>query len=126
MRRRVLVLASVGLLAGLLAVIPGPGPTAPAAASRPRCSSTGSGTTVDGTISDLDGDRLLEAGPGEAPILLGFDAGERFGSQCRELLSFLQLTDFQMVDEESPGRVEFLDATQQVPGAAPFSAAYRP
>src|SRR3712207_1766025 len=31
-----------------------------------------------------------------------------------------------MVDEESPGRVEFLDGTQRVPGLQPFSAAYRP
>src|SRR3712207_97377 len=31
-----------------------------------------------------------------------------------------------MVDEESPGRVEFLDGTQRVKRAQPFSAAYRP
>src|SRR3712207_9061809 len=31
-----------------------------------------------------------------------------------------------MVDEESPGRVEFLDGSQRIPFASPFSAAYRP
>ena len=37
------------------------------------------------------------------------------------LLTFGQLTDFQLVDEESPARVEFLDKV-----GPPFTAAYRP
>jgi metallophosphoesterase (TIGR03767 family) len=41
-------------------------------------------------------------------------------------LNFLQLSDFQMIDEESPGRVEFLDGSQRIPGLQPFSSAYRP
>ncbi len=36
------------------------------------------------------------------------------------------MSDFQTVDEESPGRVEFLDGSQRLPGLQPFSAAYRP
>ncbi|MDX6572433.1 MAG: hypothetical protein QOC86_1589, partial [Gaiellales bacterium] len=41
------------------------------------------------------------------------------------ILNFLQLSDFQDADEESPGRVEFLDQTQQPP-VSPVNAAYRP
>ena len=46
--------------------------------------------------------------------------------QRRRSSTSLQLSDFQIVDEESPGRVEFLDTTQRAPGLNPFSAAYRP
>jgi len=42
------------------------------------------------------------------------------------IVNFLQLSDFQTVDEESPARVEWLDATQRIPGLQPFNAAYRP
>ena len=47
-----------------------------------------------------------------------FGAGERrhLGPGA-SILNFLQLSDFQMVDEESPARVESLDTTQRVPGA---------
>jgi metallophosphoesterase (TIGR03767 family) len=126
MRRRTL-LVTIVLLGGLLGFAPGPDAT-PAAATRPGCRpGASSGTTADATIDDVDGDGLLETAPGQRHVLLGFDEGQTFtAAGCRELLSFLQLTDFQMVDEESPARVEFLDTTQQVPGAAPFSAAYRP
>jgi 3',5'-cyclic AMP phosphodiesterase CpdA len=92
-------------------------------------------TTAERTIQDCDGDNLLEYAPGEPHVLFGPPSGEegctpsagadlpRDGSV---LLNFLQLTDFQMVDEESPGRVEFIDGSQRAPGAQPFSAAYRP
>ena len=127
MRRRSLALATTGMLGGLLAVAPGPVTPEPAAANHQQCTPTGaSGTTAEATIDDVDDDGLLEAAPGQSPVPLGFTDGDALGEACRPLVSFLQLTDFQMVDEESPGRVEFLDATQQVPGAAPFSAAYRP
>ena len=89
---------------------------APAAAA-PR-------STVERTIQDLDGDHLLEYGPGEDYVVLG---GPDDFRPPREgsILNFLQLSDFQIVDEESPARVEFFDTTQRGP-FNPFSAAYRP
>ena len=96
-------------------------------------------TTAQRTIQDCDGDNLLEYAPGEPHVLFGSpSSGEDCASQAARagrdddghdaavLLNFLQLTDFQMVDEESPGRVEFVDGSQRAPGAQPFSAAYRP
>ena len=81
-------------------------------------------TTVSETIQDRDGDNLLEPAPGESYTIYG--ARSNFRPPRRgSILNFLQLSDFQMVDEESPARVEFLDWTQR--GAFnPFSAAYRP
>ena len=116
----------------------------------------GAQTTVQRTIQDCDGDNLLEFAPGEPHILFGSpfpppgegcrsrdeDSDRRGGhgghgddddddddeghGRKSSLLNFLQLTDFQMVDEESPGRVEFVDGSQRAPGLQPFSAAYRP
>jgi metallophosphoesterase (TIGR03767 family) len=101
--------------------------TAASAVAAPR------DTTVR-TISDRDGDNLLEYGPGEDHCVFttaltappdcpaaAFDRG-----RPRSILHFLQLSDFQIVDEESPARVEAVDTTQRLPGASPFSAAYRP
>ncbi|MGH2743341.1 MAG: hypothetical protein ACRDN8_12845, partial [Thermoleophilaceae bacterium] len=82
-------------------------------------------TTVERTIQDRDADNLLEYAPGEPHTVFGAGPGFR-PPRNGSILNFLQLTDFQMVDEESPGRVEQLDTTQRVPGANPFSAAYRP
>jgi hypothetical protein len=82
-------------------------------------------TTVTLTIQDTDDDRLLEHAPGEPYVVIGRQQGfrpPRHGS----ILNFLQLSDFQMVDEESPGRVEFLDTTQQGGAFRPFGSAYRP
>src|SRR5919106_6561922 len=82
-------------------------------------------TTVTLTIQDTDDDRLLEHAPGEPYVVIGRPQGfrpPRHGS----ILNFLQLSDFQMVDEESPGRVEFLDTTQQGDAFRPFGSAYRP
>jgi 3',5'-cyclic AMP phosphodiesterase CpdA len=81
-------------------------------------------TTVERTIQDTDGDNLLEFAPGEAHVVFG-DASRFEPTSQRSILNFIQLTDFQMVDEESPARVEFLDTTQRGP-FNPFSAAYRP
>jgi 3',5'-cyclic AMP phosphodiesterase CpdA len=95
-------------------------------------------TTVQRTIQDCDGDNLLEYTFGEEHVPFGspFDdegctRGAREGEELQlpnpaSILNFLQLSDFQTVDEESPGRVEFLDGTQRAPGLQPFSAAYRP
>src|SRR3954453_2408215 len=81
-------------------------------------------TTVQRTIRDVDGDNLLEYAPGEDYTVL--PPGSQAPARPQSLLNFLQLSDFQTVDEESPGRVEFVDATQRAPGLQPFSAAYRP
>jgi hypothetical protein len=96
-------------------------------------------TTVQRTIRDCNGDNLLEFTNGEPYIDL---AGSSSGSQdsCNadgsgsvphlpqnaSILNFLQLSDFQTVDEESPGRVESVDTTQRAPGLNPLNAAYRP
>ena len=82
-------------------------------------------TTLERTIQDTDGDNLLEYAPGEAYTVVGAPVGFR-PPKRGSLLNFLQLSDFQAVDEESPARVEFLDTTQRVSGLNPFSAAYRP
>ena len=94
-------------------------------------------TTTARTIQDCDGDNRLEPAPGERHVDPGAPPPE--GEACSNdgtrpvrlpetasLLNVLQLSDFQLVDEESPARVEFLDSTQRAPGLNPFSAAYRP
>src|SRR3954463_16445189 len=96
-------------------------------------------TTVQRTIRDCNGDNLLEFTNGEPYIdLAGSSSGspdscdaDRSGSvpplpQPASILNFLQLSDFQIADEESPGRVEAVDTTQRAPGLNPVSAAYRP
>jgi 3',5'-cyclic AMP phosphodiesterase CpdA len=93
-------------------------------------------TTVQRTIQDCDGDNLLEYTFGEQPVTFGSpftsqgcaDDGAQSPHlpQTASIVNFLQLSDFQTVDEESPGRVEFLDGSQRAPGLQPFSAAYRP
>ncbi|CAA9479147.1 MAG: hypothetical protein AVDCRST_MAG17-46 [uncultured Solirubrobacterales bacterium] len=93
-------------------------------------------TTVERTIEDRDGDDLLEYAPGEDHT--GASNLPAARNECEDrrepgfqlprscsIFHFLQLSDFQMVDEESPGRVEFFDTTQRGP-FNPFSSAYRP
>jgi 3',5'-cyclic AMP phosphodiesterase CpdA len=108
MFRRVLI---VGVVALGLVPVAGPAGAVPVE------------TTVR-TIQDLDNDNFLEFAPGEDHIVL--DGPEGFQPpQDGSIINFLQMSDFQMVDEESPARVEFLDTTQRGP-FNPFSAAYRP
>src|SRR4051812_35479951 len=85
-------------------------------------------TTLQQTIEDRDGDDLLDNTAGEDYTLLpqGDVVSNYRRPNTASILNFLQLSDFQTVDEESPGRVEFLDTTQRAPGLNPFSAAYRP
>src|SRR3954447_5939321 len=97
-------------------------------------------TTVERTILDCDGDNLLGPAFGEPHTVFPGTAAENGQDPCEErptgeslhlrpsdsIVNFLQLSDFQTMDEESPARVEFLDSTQRFPFAQPFSAAYRP
>jgi metallophosphoesterase (TIGR03767 family) len=83
-------------------------------------------TTVDQRIVP-DGETgfdQLEVGPGEPYVVRedGFGAAHA-GRESRrsELAYFGQLSDFQLADEESPARVEFVD-----PAGAPVEAAFRP
>ncbi len=92
-------------------------------------------TTLQRTMLDCDGDDRLEPAPGEDYVAPGSGDDEdecapREGTRPRlanphSILHFVHLTDFQMVDEESPARVEFFDSSQRGP-FNPFSAAYRP
>ena len=63
--------------------------------------------TVDRTIVDRNGDNRMELAAGEPR---------------RMLIAFAHFADTQMVDEESPGRVELVDFI----GGDPFSSSYRP
>ena len=88
-------------------------------------------TTVQRTIQDTDNDNLLDYAPGEDYTFIQGDSSNPAPNgyqrpNTASILNFLQLSDFQTVDEESPGRVEFLDTTQRGPFVNPFAAAYRP
>jgi metallophosphoesterase (TIGR03767 family) len=73
------------------------------------------------TIVDRNHDNRLEYGPAE-PVLLRTDLTQRgSGGTARQLIFFAQMTDTQLVDEESPARVEFVDRI-----GPPYEAAYRP
>ena len=78
--------------------------------------------TTRGTIVDRNGDNRLEYAP--PPIARRQNRSRRLG--CREslhpIIAFAHLADTQMVDEESPGRVELVDFI----GGDPFGSAYRP
>jgi metallophosphoesterase (TIGR03767 family) len=68
----------------------------------------------------------LTLGPGE-PYVVRQDlvAGDPARAQTRHSLTYFgQLSDFQLADEESPARVEFLDPPNGT--QFPFSAAWRP
>lgn len=90
-------------------------------------------TTVSQTIAG--GERAggvfgaLSPAPGEPYVVreegLGIAAKGR-ERRRRSLVSFGQLTDFQLSDEESPARVEFLDSSADEPLNTPFGAAWRP
>ena len=82
----------------------------------------GASSTVNSTIADRDGDNRLEPAPGRRLPAARDDLGTRTAARPgAALFTFGQLTDFQLVDEESPARVEFLDKV-----GPPFTAAYRP
>jgi metallophosphoesterase (TIGR03767 family) len=73
------------------------------------------------TIVDRNRDNRLEYGPAE-PIQVRTDLAQRgSGRTARQLIYFAQMTDTQLLDEESPLRVEFMDRI-----GPPYEAAYRP
>jgi 3',5'-cyclic AMP phosphodiesterase CpdA len=76
------------------------------------------GTTQRRTIAG-DGDRTLKFGNGAPRITraLGWSDTRGYG---RPLVAFKHLSDVHILDEESPGRVEWFDGCE-----TPFSAAYR-
>ena len=70
--------------------------------------------------------RTLTLGPGE-PYVVHTElapAGSKRAKTRQSLLYFGQLSDFQLADEESPARVEFLDPPNGT--QFPFDAAWRP
>ena len=94
------------------------------AAALALAASAGAQSPSQRTIVDTNRDNRLEYGPAEpyvvrsevAPALPGRE------SRRRTLLTFGHVTDTQMVDEESPARVEFMDRI----GDVFETAAYRP
>jgi 3',5'-cyclic AMP phosphodiesterase CpdA len=74
------------------------------------------GSTLTATLVDPDGDGFLRRGPGE-PLR---DRGKP-ATLGRTLVTFAQLTDTHVRDEESPARVPFLDRTGN-----PFTSTFRP
>ena len=72
---------------------------------------------------------FLSTRAGESHLLREEGIGRAVAARAerrRSLLYFSQLSDFQLADEESPARVEFVDATQSSSLSNIFSAAQRP
>lgn len=84
--------------------------------------------TIKGTGDPDDGFQTLLRGPGEPRILREDLAQAKSGraKRRRSLLYVGQTTDWQLVDEESPSRVEFLDIGANPPFPSTISAAWRP
>ena len=99
-RRTWLPLAALLLAAAIVALLAGrPADTAPAQA--------GSGSTLDGTWVDADGNGTLERGPGE-PLIDRTDLAPASPVE-RTLATLVQITDSHVRDEESPARASLLD-----------------
>ncbi|MDA0174239.1 metallophosphoesterase [Solirubrobacter taibaiensis] len=81
-----------------------------------RSAPAGGGSTLQSTLVDADGDGFLEPGPGEP--LTDRGTTSELGDT---LVTFGQLTDTHVRDEESPARVPFLDRI-----GAPFTSTFRP
>jgi metallophosphoesterase (TIGR03767 family) len=78
-------------------------------------------TTLTATIVDRNGDNRLERAAGERRQTR-MDLVASTAPRARTLIAFAHFADTQMVDEESPGRVELVDFI----GGDPFSSSYRP
>ncbi|MGH2752606.1 MAG: hypothetical protein ACRDK3_17310 [Actinomycetota bacterium] len=75
-------------------------------------------TTVDRTIVGT-GEKTLDYGPGDARVTRSLQWDDT-GGRGRPLAAFKQVSDIHVIDEESPGRVEYFDAC-----GSPFNSAYR-
>ena len=118
-KRRSLRATLVALASAALLAIAG-------AAVAQAASDTLGKTTVDQRIVPVGGGefRTLALGPGEPYVVrgeVGASARDDRAARRVSLAYFGQLSDFQLADEESPSRVEFLD-----PAGPPVDAAWRP
>jgi metallophosphoesterase (TIGR03767 family) len=117
--RRVRCAIALGLTIGLVAGISGADAATPDTLGKTtvqqRVVPTGSGSFAGLTL-----------GPGEPYVIRQelVDANVKRAKKRRSLAYFGQLSDFQLADEESPGRVEFLDPPNGT--QFPFNAAWRP
>ncbi|MGI9021090.1 MAG: hypothetical protein ACR2G3_10310 [Solirubrobacterales bacterium] len=84
--------------------------------------------TIEGTGDPDDGFQTLRLGDGEPRIIREELAEAKKGREKRRrsLLYVGQTTDWQLADEESPARVEFLDIAANPPFPNTVSAAWRP
>jgi len=85
----------------------------------PVSSAPAAPTTLDRTIVPV-GERDFEFGPGEPHLTRSLGVADP-GGIGKPLVGFKMVADHQVVDEESPGRIEYFDTC---PG--PFESAYRP
>ena len=79
----------------------------------------GAPTTLDRTIVGTGEPKTLAFGPGDERVTRSLDWEETAG-KGRPLAGFKQVSDVHVVDEESPGRVEYLDVC-----GSEFRSAYR-
>ena len=77
--------------------------------------------TVQRTIVDANRDNRLEYGPAEPYVTRADLVTRATTTPGSPLIRFAQMTDTQLVDEESPARVEFIDRLGEA-----FNAGYRP
>jgi metallophosphoesterase (TIGR03767 family) len=117
--RRVRCAIALGLMVGLVGGLSGADAATPNTFGKTtvqqRIVPSGSGSFVS-----------LRLGPGE-PYVVRQDLAAAASKRAKTRLSlayFGQLSDFQLADEESPGRVEFLDPPNGT--QFPFNAAWRP
>ncbi|MDA0181564.1 metallophosphoesterase [Solirubrobacter phytolaccae] len=108
--------AAHGVRAAAAAALAAAALVLPACGDDSRPAATGGDSTLKSTLVDSGGDGFLEAGPGEPLRNRGNTA--KLG---RTLVTFGQLTDTHVRDEESPARVPFMDRI-----GAPFTSTFRP